>query len=177
MKDSVMELSCRGPVGSDQYDVYPSRTGESARTIKRKDPVVYRSSRKSPPMDGALIDEYERQGFLVIEDVFSALEIEQFQQELERLRTSKDAAKTDGIVTELNDRDVCSVFCVHIHSPLFKSVAEDNRLTDIAEYILGDDVYIHQSRVNYKPGFRGEAHITFYFFTLLVLVGLSREWR
>lgn len=30
------------------------------------------------------------------------------------------------------------------------------RLLDIAQFLLDDEVYIHQSRLNYKPGFRGK---------------------
>ena len=48
-----------------------------------------------------------------------------------------------------------SVFAVHRSSALFASISEDPRLLSLAQNILGDDVYIHQSRLNYKPAFHG----------------------
>jgi ectoine hydroxylase len=35
-------------------------------------------------------------------------------------------------------------------------LAADERLAGVARFLLGDDVYVHQSRLNYKPGFVGK---------------------
>src|SRR3546814_8501331 len=35
-------------------------------------------------------------------------------------------------------------------------LAADDRLAGVARFLLGDDVYVHQSRLNYKPGFVGK---------------------
>ena len=35
-------------------------------------------------------------------------------------------------------------------------LAADDRLAGIARFLLDDDVYLHQSRLNYKPGFVGK---------------------
>ena len=42
------------------------------------------------------------------------------------------------------------------HSALFDRVARDERMAGVASFLLGDDVYLHQSRLNYKPGFTGK---------------------
>ena len=55
-----------------------------------------------------------------------------------------------------NSNDIRSVFRVHESSPLFKALSADTRLADLARFLLNDEVYIHQSRLNYKPGFRGK---------------------
>jgi ectoine hydroxylase len=39
---------------------------------------------------------------------------------------------------------------------LFSALCADSRLYDLASWLLGDRVYIHQSRLNYKPGFDGQ---------------------
>jgi ectoine hydroxylase len=49
-----------------------------------------------------------------------------------------------------------SLFAVHASNPLFARLARDSRLVDIAQFLLDDEVYIHQSRLNYKPGLRGK---------------------
>jgi ectoine hydroxylase len=48
------------------------------------------------------------------------------------------------------------VFRVHELHPRFGRLARDPRLADAARQILGSDVYMHQSRVNLKPGFTGK---------------------
>jgi ectoine hydroxylase len=35
-------------------------------------------------------------------------------------------------------------------------LAADERLAGVARFLLDDDVYVHQSRLNYKPGFQGK---------------------
>jgi ectoine hydroxylase len=41
-------------------------------------------------------------------------------------------------------------------SPVFERLAQDARLVDVAQYLLGDEVYLYQTRLNYKPGFFGK---------------------
>jgi len=49
-----------------------------------------------------------------------------------------------------------SVFRVHRDSQMFRGLTADHRLAGAARQILGDEVYIHQSRINFKPAFEGE---------------------
>ncbi|WP_369693636.1 phytanoyl-CoA dioxygenase family protein [Lentibacillus sp. CBA3610] len=48
------------------------------------------------------------------------------------------------------------LFHVHKDDNYFKDVTNDQRILDIVNHLLGSDVYIHQSRINYKPGFKGK---------------------
>src|SRR5262249_35292025 len=58
-------------------------------------------------------------------------------------------------VIEPASREVRSVFEVHKVSDVFAALLADPRITEPARQILGSEVYIHQSRVNFKPGFSG----------------------
>src|SRR5690606_35971685 len=49
-----------------------------------------------------------------------------------------------------------SLFEVHVGDGPLAALARDERLAGAARQLLGSDVYVHQSRVNLKPGFRGE---------------------
>lgn len=42
---------------------------------------------------------------------------------------------------------------VHENSSVIKKLITDEQLLSVARYVLDDDVYIHQSRINYKPAF------------------------
>jgi ectoine hydroxylase len=59
-------------------------------------------------------------------------------------------------VSEPGSNVVRSLFRVHRTSQPFRAVAEDSRLLDVARQLLGSDVYVHQSRINFKPAFDGK---------------------
>lgn len=137
-------------------DIYPSRGGRKAELVKRKDPIIHRDDTEHAPVDEHFIRKYEEDGFFVLENFFDENEIKIFQNELERLKNDDVVKSSDYSITEPNSGDVRSVFKVHDISPVFKKLAADKRLASLACYLLNDDVYIHQSRVNYKPGFKGK---------------------
>src|SRR5690606_35110836 len=83
-------------------------------------------------------------------------EVACFQRELDSLRKSEELKKSEQTITEPGSGETRSIFRVHDVSRLFKELAADQRLAGLARYLLDDDVYIHQSRLNYKPGFRGK---------------------
>ncbi len=142
--------------GNDNQDRYPSRGDHSAGFVQRQDPVVYAQDFAAAPLDGALIEQYQSRGFLILDNVFSQREVNRFQQELERLRHDPGIKASGETITEPGSDDVRSIFRVHEISAVYKKMAADPRLLNLARYLLDDEVYVHQSRVNYKPGFRGK---------------------
>lgn len=155
MRELIAEQTLDDLVASEA-DVYSSRNGQDAQLIDRQDPVVYASKEQAPPVDQSFINTYNEQGFVVLEDVFTPDEVSTFQQELERLKADSKTQQSDEVITEPSSNDLRSIFRVHESSRFFKALAADKRLADLSRYLLGDDVYIHQSRLNYKPGFRGK---------------------
>ncbi|WP_020405562.1 ectoine hydroxylase [Hahella ganghwensis] len=148
-------------------DIYPSRDNCQSNLMERLDPVVYSDPRQLPdarhtssqyfslPLSRELIYQYEDQGFLMIDNVFSPEEIKSYQDELEALRTSHSLKGAEETITEKESGDIRSIFKVHEFSQIFRQLMQDSRLVELARFILNDDIYIHQSRINYKPGFRG----------------------
>ncbi len=59
------------------------------------------------------------------------------------------------MIREPGGDEVRSIFRIHRTSAVFAGLAADARLAAIVEQILGGAVYVHQSRVNLKPGFEG----------------------
>ncbi len=139
----------------NEIDVYPSRNGQCSKLVERRDPTVYAAKEMRAPIDPSLVDSYDKQGFVVLDDVFTPEEVDSFQQELQRLRSDPQIKNSGEVITEPSSNDIRSVFRVHENSSLFKALSVDTRLADLARFILNDEVYIHQSRLNYKPGFRG----------------------
>lgn len=144
------------PTPKPEPDRYPSRGGLPAQLSQRLDPVVYAAENSPAPIDRERVKEYEQQGFLILENLFSDEEVHHFQQELERLRRNDKIAASGETIIEPGSGDIRSIFRIHQISSVFKKLAEDQRLAGLAQYLLDDEVYIHQSRLNYKPGFRGK---------------------
>ncbi len=139
-------------------DLYPSRQKPQAEWLDRRDPVVHAKAGARPPVDRTLIDAFARDGFIVLEDVFTPDEVEALLAEAKALRTRKRLLPESRISErgEEGAEAVRSVFAPHQQSRVFERLAADERLAGLARFILGDDVYVHQSRINYKPAFRGK---------------------
>ena len=100
---------------------------------------------------------FERDGFLALANLFSPAEIAAMQAELARLRAAPDAVEAGNPRSPSRDPGPCARSSPSIARARFSpGWPRDARLVDIARYILGDEVYIHQSRLNYKPGFDGK---------------------
>jgi ectoine hydroxylase len=93
---------------------------------------------------------------LILENVFQEEEWKHYQCELEKLKFENHGSKDPKVINEPTNGETRSVFQIHKDNPVFRALGKDDRLVNIARYILDDDVYIHQSRINYKPGFRGK---------------------
>jgi ectoine hydroxylase len=135
-------------------DLYPSRVEDTPRLADRSDPVLHGEA------TGALTryqrDAYQADGFLALPGFFPENEVRAFQREAERLRTLDELRGREDVITEPESDEIRSIFNIHRTSEVFDRVARDPRILSKVQEILGGDVYIFQSRVNYKPGFRGK---------------------
>lgn len=136
-------------------DPYPTR-GASAAALERQDPVVYWPDKPSTEMlrDDRL-RRFERDGYLFLPDLFYQGAAEALNQEAERLREIALRERPEIAFFEADSSAVRSVFAVHRHSEVFARACEEPKLLELVRSILGDDVYVHQSRLNYKPAFKG----------------------
>jgi len=137
-------------------DIYPSRHAKVAEFLPRLDPVVHGDWTEDAPISREQADAFDRDGYLVLEELFSDEEMAFLQREAGKLLADPDALEEETVVTEPGEREIRSIFRIHAQSPVVARLAADQRLAGIARFLLGDAVYIHQSRLNYKPGFHGK---------------------
>jgi ectoine hydroxylase len=135
-------------------DTYPTRKTSEAAFLFRRDPVVYGLPEEGP-IDAPALADFEQNGFLAADRLISAEEVERYRGELRRLSADEALKSDERAVVERESQEIRSIFEVHRISKVFAELAGDPRLVDRARQLLGSDVYIHQSRVNYKPGFKG----------------------
>ncbi|MEX1164905.1 MAG: ectoine hydroxylase [Nitriliruptor sp.] len=140
------------------FDRYPTRVANEPRIIDRTDPVVAASAREpgAGPLTTEQVDAFERDGLLFLEDVFTKDETDRYLAELHRLSADDELRAQERVITERGTDEVRSIFEIHRVSDLFARMARDARLADVTRQLHGEDVYLHQTRVNFKPGFRGK---------------------
>ncbi|SRR5690554_5661086 len=138
------------------HDIYPSRRAAEPELLPRQDPVVHSDWRADAPLSGHQVEQFERDGYLVLENVFEPGELEALQDETRLLLASPAALDAETVITERGSDEIRSIFAIHEQNSLMARLAADERLAGVASFLLGDDVYVHQSRLNYKPGFKGK---------------------
>ncbi|MFE7500656.1 ectoine hydroxylase [Streptomyces albidoflavus] len=139
-------------VASERTDLYPSRTATEV-TIPRKDPVVWSSQDAPGPITRSDLQSYEDNGFLAVEELITPEEVGVYRSELDRLVADPLIRADERAIVEPKSEKVRSVFEIHKISEIFAGLVRDERLLGRARQILGSDVYVHQSRINVKPGF------------------------
>lgn len=136
-------------------DLYPTRSGETTEVLPRTGPIVF-GSPEDGPLEAADLKHFEDAGYLTIDQLITSEELTLFTDELHRLSRDPEVKADERTVVEAESDEVRSIFDIHRTNEIFRKIANDPRLVDRARQILGSDVYIHQSRINYKPGFVGK---------------------
>lgn len=142
-------------------DRYPTRgsamVGASGRTVwvERDVPTVW-GTHLSGPLSHESLAQHTARGFTVTEALLSPSEVQDYRAEIERLAGDPSLAADGRVVREPKSGAVRSIFEVHRISEAVAAITRDERVLGAARQLLGEQVYIHQSRINYMPGFSGK---------------------
>lgn len=140
----------------DIEDQYPTRLASGEEWSERLDPVVWSSWTPEAPLTRAQTDSFERNGYIVMENLFSPGEVALLKSELEAIRDGSKALDRDSVIAEPGSNEIRTVFQLEKQSAVFDRLARDSRVAGVVRFLLDDELYIHQSRLNYKPGFTGK---------------------
>ncbi|MFD6857216.1 ectoine hydroxylase [Rhodococcus sp. NPDC060090] len=132
-------------------DEYPTRNRTVSESIARKDPVVWGSA--TGPLDSCAVAEYEKSGFHTAKTLLAANDVGNLLEETSRL--GRELGNDERVIREQGSGDVRSIFDVHRLSTLVDRIIRRPEIVGMARQLLDSDVYVHQSRLNVKPGFRG----------------------
>jgi len=137
-------------------DKYVSRQSNVAQLSKRQDPVCYGTWQPSAPITQDQAQQFDCQGFLVMENILTLEELKTLQTAAEQALGQNQQFKPETVITEPGSNATRSIFEIHQQSPVMQRLAADSRLAGVVSFLLDDQVYVHQSRLNYKPGFKGQ---------------------
>lgn len=148
------------PSEHSQSDPYPTRlpthltSGPDQPLLPRWEPPAADAS--DGPLNRQQVANFARDGFLYEPDFLSDNDVARFQAELRTLLQDKTFRGKDYAVTEPDSEEIRSLFAVHFLSDVLARLASSPALVARVEQLLGGDSYLHQSRINYKPGFAGK---------------------
>ncbi|MEU8653096.1 ectoine hydroxylase [Streptomyces sp. NPDC048737] len=138
--------------GTTVTDLYPSR-GTTEVTVPRQDPVVWGAPDAPGPFEPLDLQSFERDGFATVDRLLTDDEVAVYKRELDRLVGDPAVRADERSIVEPKSKEIRSVFEVHRISEVFARLVRDERVVGRARQLLGSDVYVHQSRINVKPGF------------------------
>ena len=138
---------------------YVSRGAGDVAIMQRQEPVVYPRLVESgePLLSAPELACYAERGFVFLKQYFSLPEAVQLRREIDFLRKQAPHQSAGGMQELDSVQTLRSLYGPHRYSALIARMASDVRLVGIAQQILGSPVYIHQSRINFKPGFYGHS--------------------
>lgn len=137
-----------------ELDFYPTRVSAAEPILDRPHQSVWGTADEGPFSQQEL-DAHESRGYSIIENFITADEVELYTAELERLSGEESLQSDHRVVRERETGAVRSIFAVPSLSDIVDALTRDDRILARARQILGSDVYLHQTRINYMPGFRG----------------------
>jgi len=137
-------------------DKYPSRVSDKPELVERKDPVVYSIWTEGSPLTKEQSKFYSENGYLFLEGFYSEEEVAKLRAEQAKQQEAHRGSMKDEVIREPGGDEVRSIFAVHRDNEVFQALSQEPRLRQIVEYLLGGGVYVHQSRINFKPGFHGK---------------------
>ena len=139
-------------------DFYPTRLERPAESFERKDPIIHSqgTDRHNGPLSETELARYERDGFLVFNNFLDQETVKRFRDDLRAYENDDSILRSEGTITEPGKQEIRSIFGIHELSDRFDRLTRESRLLDMVHQLLGSDAYIHQSRINFKPGFHGK---------------------
>jgi ectoine hydroxylase len=141
-------------VEDPRMDRYPTRKATEPALLPRMEPVVWGTAADGP-IDEAGLTGFDRDGFLTVDALLRADEVERYRAELDRLSRDPAVLADERTIMERDSREVRSIFEVHRINDVVAELVADPRVVGRARQLLGSEVYVHQSRVNVKPAFTG----------------------
>jgi len=136
-------------------DRYFTRVSTTPQFIERAEPTVWGDESSAGMFGAQELAAHARDGFVQVPGLLNTEEVAGYQAELDRLANDPAVRSDERCIIEPTCNEVRSIFEVHKISSAIARLVTDERVVSRARQILGSAVYVHQSRINYKPGFGG----------------------
>jgi ectoine hydroxylase len=100
----------------------------------------------------AQLQQFERDGFLILPEHFSAVEVAVLRAAMDRVFRQDHVAN----IREKHSQVVRTAMALHRRDEVFDKLVRHPRFVEPAQQIAGPDLYIQQVKINVKEAFTGE---------------------
>ena len=138
------------------HEHYPSRTLREPLLARRREPVRWSNEPAPDGLPEGAMESYEENGYFVLPEIFTTSQVRMLQREMQRLLEEYRGSRDATVIREPGSDAVRSLFDLPAVSPVFRHLASHPRLLDFARHVLASEVYLHQTRLNFKPGLAGK---------------------
>jgi ectoine hydroxylase len=98
--------------------------------------------------------QYDEKGYVVLKGLFSPEEVALLREDADMLAT-EERGHPDANTYEKNGR-IRAAWAMEIDSEAFEAACRDPRVVEPVKQLLGEEIYLLQSRLNYKVAFEGD---------------------
>lgn len=105
-------------------------------------------------LSSELLQQYERDGYLFFESLFTARETELLREHA----FAESMARSQGAKPEEGSKVIRMLRGIHMEDQLFDRLTRHPRLLEPSRQISGEDVYLYQTRVVVKAGLERRAY-------------------
>ena len=135
-------------------DLYLTRLTEAKEPFAREHPTVWGSA-DDGPFDADALRDHDQRGFTILPEFLTGEEVETYRAELDRLTSDPSLRGDERVVTERVSGEVRSIFAVQQLQRTDRSPLSRSSPAGPYPSALGSEMYLHQTRINYMPGFKG----------------------
>jgi phytanoyl-CoA hydroxylase len=100
---------------------------------------------KTTQLDAGQLEQYRRDGYLVIDGLFSASEVEALRV------AADDPVVKRGLQDSGADERIVHLLEITCKHPAFRQLASDKRITELVAQLIGPDVQLQHSKLATKP--------------------------
>ncbi|WP_440652003.1 phytanoyl-CoA dioxygenase family protein [Cysteiniphilum sp. 19S12-1] len=121
------------------------------KKITRASPVVW-SKNNFSPLNAEQISFYKENGFIKLKNIIDQQSINEILNRVMELYNTNG----ENVVSELQEETIRQIFEIH-NEPTLKDFYQHDYVLKAVKQILDDQVYIYQSKINYKKAFTGKS--------------------
>ena len=137
-------------------EFYPSRNIKETVLARRREPVLWNDAPAPDGISPELVEQFKDKGYVVLPNVIGGKLLRILQQEMQLQREKHQTSEAEYVIREPQSNSVRTLFNLPAISQVFDELSRHPTLLGFARYILGSEVYLHQTRLNYKSGFDGK---------------------
>lgn len=123
---------------------------------RRTDPIVWGQDGIKGPLSASQVAQYEEDGFLLFPGLMAQLDSQLLQGCIDEAGRLQHHKNRESFITEEGSNAIRTIYNAHGLSDIYKRAVSTPFFVECGRQLLGSEIYLHQSHLNYKKAFFGK---------------------